>query len=112
MDSMIEGLIFVFVLVFCVWLSRISYRLNDSLNSTESFADQLDEINESVEIVANLLTRLPELMPQFHMNQNPLQPLIEKIVENWGGQQRLNTVEAPREDNGRFSDGTKKEKIS
>ena len=110
MDIIIEALIFGFFSFFCIWLSRISYRLNDSLGTIDDGQNQLDDIKESVEVVAQLLARLPELVPQFHMNSNPLQPLIEKIVESWGGGQRLNTVDSLRDDNGRFTDGTKEEK--
>jgi len=54
------------------------------------------------------LNKLPELMPQFNMNTNPLQPIFEAFAQKLSGQQPLMTYnEPPREADGTY--GTTKE---
>jgi len=81
--------VFLVVLVlglclFSIWFSILSNRLATALGAIDSSADQLDIIEENIELVARILDRLPELMPQFHMNNSPAEtfkPLVEKIAE-------------------------------
>jgi hypothetical protein len=70
--------------LFSIWFSILSNRLAAALGALDSSADQLDIIEENIELVARVLDRLPELMPQFHMNNSPAEtfkPLVEKIAE-------------------------------
>ena len=74
--------------------------------------DQLDEIRESVEIVAQILAKLPEMMPQFALQNSPtdfLKPMIEAFASNLMGGTPLN-AQSPfaRDQEGRF-DATPKE---
>ena len=77
-----DGFLYLFALIlvgFTVWFSRLTYRLNDALDDIGGRGDDLDEIKESVEIVAQILHKLPDLLPQFTMNTNPLQPIFEAL---------------------------------
>ena len=108
MDLVFELILIAGIVVFSIWLSALSWRLANALEGTVAAEDQLEEIKESIEIVATILNKLPELMPQFNMNTNPLQPIFEAFAQKLSGQQPLMTYnEPPREADGTY--GTTKE---
>ena len=92
---------------FAVWFTFLSAKLHRSIDLIEGTDDRIDEIAHSVEVVAGILGRLPELVPQFHMNNNPLQPIIDQVLKNWGGTEQLKTEPGLRGPEGRFEHGTK-----
>lgn len=92
---------------FGSWLSYLSYKIETSLRLVEDSDERLQEIRDSVEVVATLLNRLPELLPSFTMQTNPLQPIFEAFASKLSGEKPLMTYEAPRSTDGRFNDGTK-----
>jgi hypothetical protein len=106
MDMVFQLILVAGIVAFSVWLSYLSYKMNDALEGVGASEDQLDEIKESIEIVAAILNKLPELMPQFNMNTNPLQPIFEAFARKLSGEQPLMTYEAPRDADGRFNDGS------
>jgi NADH:ubiquinone oxidoreductase subunit D len=109
MDWLFELILVVGLVFFTMWMSRLSFKLSEGLDSLEGSEDRLDEIRESIEIVAQILNKLPELMPQFNMNTNPLQPIFEAFARKLSGEQPLMTYEAPAQGaDGRFN-GTKEE---
>jgi len=87
---------------FGIWFSHLTNKLNRGLDEISERGDDLDEIREAVETVAVILNKLPELMPQFQMNTNPLQPIFEAFAQKLSGTIPLNTVEAPRGMDGRY----------
>ena len=101
-------LAFIFGLVgFGIWFSHLSHKLNRGLDDLQGRGEDLDEIREAVEAVVIILNKLPELMPQFTMNSNPLQPLFEAFAQKITGVQPLNAVNAaPREENGQYATST------
>ena len=89
---------------FGIWFSHLSNKLNRGLDEISGRGEDLDEIREAVEIVAQILNKLPELMPQFSMNTNPLQPIFEAFAAKITGVQQLNTVNAAaRQENGQYA---------
>ena len=79
-------LAFIFGLVgFGIWFSKLTYELNRVIDDIGGRGEDIDEIRESVEIVAAILERLPELLPTFHQHQSPLQPLIEMFAQKMIG---------------------------
>ena len=106
MDLVFELLLIGGIVGFSIWLTVLSWRLSAALQGVGTSEDQLDEIKESIEIVATILNRLPDLMPQFQMNTNPLQPIFEAFAQKLSGQQPLMTYETSRNSEGQF-DGTK-----
>ena len=89
---------------FGIWFSHLSNKLNRGLDEIGSRGDDLDEIREAVEAVVIILNKLPELMPQFNMNTNPLQPLFEAFAQKIAGVQQLNTVNVARdEESGQYA---------
>jgi len=101
-------LAFVFGLVgFGIWFSHLSNKLNRGLDEISGRGEDLDEIREAVETVAVILNKLPELLPQFHMNTNPLQPIFEAFASKITGVQQLNTVNAARDaESGQYASPT------
>jgi len=103
MDLVFELLLIAGIVGFSIWLTVLSWRLSAALQGVGTSEDQLDEIKESIEIVAAILNKLPDLMPQFNMNSNPLTPIFEAFAQKLSGQQPLMTYEAPRDSDGRFN---------
>jgi hypothetical protein len=92
---------------FGVWLTHLTNKLNGALDSIEGRGEDLDEIREAVETVAVILNKLPELMPQFSMNTNPLQPIFEAFAQKLTGVQQLNTVNVARDaESGQYASQT------
>ena len=71
--------------------------------------DRFDELSNSLNVVAEVLTRLPELVPQFSINQNPFAPLIEAFAARMGNQWGSNPDTLLRDDVGQFTDGQEAE---
>jgi hypothetical protein len=108
MEEVLTVIIVIALVFFTAWLSKLSAQLNEGLNSLGVTDDDIQEIKEGIEIVAAVLNKLPDLMPQFNMNTNPLQPIFEAFAQKLSGQQPLMTYSAPRDSDGRFN-GTETE---
>ena len=109
MEEVLTVIIVIALVFFTAWLSRLSAQLNEGLNSLGVTDDDVQEIKEGIETLATVLTRLPDLMPQFNMNTNPLQPIFEAFARKLSGEESLITYEAQRDSDGRFSHGTTQE---
>ena len=94
MELVFELTLIAGIVAFSVWLSYLSWKMNSALEGVGSSEDQLEEIRESIELVATILNKLPELMPQFNMNTNPLQPIFEAFARKLSGEQPLMTYNA------------------
>jgi len=100
------GLTFGLILA-AIWFTMITNRLQTSLSQIENGDEMLEDIRESIEIVGQILNRLPELMPQFNMPQtNPLATLIEKYFESFMGSEVSKAHDPPVDHTGRFIHGT------
>ena len=75
----------------------------------EDVHDRFDELSNSLNVVAEVLTRLPELIPSFSINQNPFAPLIEAFAARMGNQWGSNPDTLLRDDVGQFTDGQEAE---
>lgn len=103
------GLTFGLVLA-AVWFTIITSRLQTSLKQIDEGDSMLEEIRESIEVVAQVLSRLPEMLPSFHLPQNnPWVGVVEKLFEKYTGQKVSSAASDPRDDTGRFIDGERTE---
>ena len=102
MDELLTLIIVVALVFFTAWFSKLSAQLNDGLNGLGGTDEDIQEIKEGIEIVAAVLNKLPELMPNFTMKTNPLQPIFEAFAKKLSGEQPLITYEAQRDAQGRF----------
>ena len=103
MEEVLTVIIVIALVFFTAWLSRLSAQLNEGLNSLGVTDDDVQEIKEGIETLATVLTRLPDLMPQFNMNSNPLTPIFEAFAKKLSGEQPLITYEGTRDAEGRFN---------
>ena len=108
MSDVLMVIIVLGLVFFTAWLSRLSAQMHEGLNGLGATDDDIQEIKEGIEIVAAVLEKLPQMMPQFSMNTSPLQPIFEAFAKKLSGEQPLITYEAQRDSEGRF-DGTPKE---
>jgi len=109
--SMVEVGIWLVVIVILLILS-IGLQLEGRYSGQKYLTDYdgaLEEIQNSMNIVAQVLHKLPEMVPQMNLiNQNPLTQILEFFQQRQ--QQASLGADQLRDDNGRFeTDGTKEE---
>ena len=76
----------------------------------EDYDVALDEMRNSLNVVAQVLHKLPEMVPQFQINENPLSQILQFFQNRAQEQQASLGADQLRDDNGRFeTDGTKEE---
>jgi len=75
----------------------------------EDYDDQLEEMKNSLNVVAQVLHKLPELVPQFKIETNPLSQILEFFQQRAQGEQGSLGAEQLRDDQGQYSDGTTQE---
>jgi hypothetical protein len=94
---------FIFVLGLMIE-SRI--RLNNAVLDIE---EQLQMMERALDVVAGVLQQIPEMVPQFSINQNPLGQLLEFIQGLKGEGTTPYSGAQLRGDKGQFKDGEKEE---
>ena len=119
MDSLaLEIALLVFLVCFTVWLSYITFKMNDSIDAIDGSGDEIAEIKQAVEIVGQLLHHLLEKIPDFdslpdrNSSQLNLQPLLESFIRSISGEQPLRSIDHSRDLAGRFSSGEKTEEAT
>jgi hypothetical protein len=99
---------------FGIWFTRLSMKLGEALDDISDSDDQLAEIREMITQVAQVLNHLPEILPQFHMNNSPtdfLKPIVEAFVGNITGTPPLKTVGPAQGSDGRFNGSETQDEI-
>ena len=79
-------------------------RLNESVLEVQ---EQLDLMERAIEVVATVLQRLPELVPQFSINQSPLGQILEFFQGMNAPADGSYDAPALRDAEGKFSHGEK-----
>lgn len=81
-------------------------------NKTEQFHDRLDQLEQGVAIVGTVLNEIPNILPKYEINQNPLTQLMD-AYQQWrammSGENHSLSAPPLRDDNGRFTDGETQE---
>lgn len=101
------GIVVVIILLILVIGLLIDSRIK-TRDSMMVYDLALGEMDKSLQVVAAVLQKLPEMVPQMNLiNQNPLAQILEFFQErsSQNAQQQLNSDAATRDDNGRFSHG-------
>ena len=78
----------------------------------EEIREQLDLMERAIEVVGTVLTRIPELVPQFSINQSPLGQILEFFQGMNApppGEDGSYATPELRDATGKFSDGTTEE---
>jgi hypothetical protein len=102
-----EFLIVVILLILSIGL-QLEARYSAKFH-LEDYDDQLEEMKNSLNVVAQVLHKLPELVPQFKIETNPLSQILEFFQSRAAQQETSLGAEPLREDNGQYSDGTTQE---
>ena len=91
--------------LFTSWVLLTSFRINKALEKLTKTDDLLEDLGDDINQVVMILQKLPELMPQFSVNQGNgiAEMLIQKI---FGIDEGLSAALPPRAPDGTF-DGTK-----
>jgi hypothetical protein len=105
---MVEIVILLVLANIAATLGLISYLWKEKLD-LEEIHERFDELSNSLNVVAEVLTRLPEIVPQFTLQQNPFAPLIEAFAARMGNQWGSNPDTLLRDDVGQFTDGQEAE---
>jgi hypothetical protein len=101
-------IVFGFILVLGLMIeSRM--RMNGTVLEVQ---EQLDLLERGLEVVGTVLTRIPDLVPQFSINQSPLGQILEFFQGMNApppGEDGSYATPELRDDVGRFSDGQTEE---
>lgn len=102
---------------FGIWFSALSFRMNSAISLIEESDDRVNAIQDACEQVVLILNRLPDLQPQWSVQnaptdflREPVQALVNAFVSNLnpaGQPPGLNAHIGLRDDAGRFSGTTK-----
>lgn len=103
----IEIVIVIVLLIFSIGLQlEARYSTKDHL---EGYDIALDEMRNSLNVVAQVLHKLPEMVPNFTVNENPLAQILQFFQQRSEQQQGSLGAEQLRDDTGKYSDGDDKE---
>ena len=78
----------------------------------DDYDQELEEMKNSLDIVAQVLQRLPEMVPQFQINENPLTQILQFFQNRAQMNEASYSAEQLRDDNGRFQHGETEETSS
>jgi hypothetical protein len=96
---------FGFILVVGLMIeARI--RLNEVENE---FVERLELMERALEVVGGVLSQIPEMVPQFSINQNPLSQILEFFQTMKAPEDASYTSAQLRDDTGKYSHGSGKE---
>jgi hypothetical protein len=101
----LEVVVLIILLVLSIGL-QLEARFS-GMQYLNDYDDALDEMRNSLNVVAQVLHKLPEMVPQFSINENPLSQILQFFQQR--AEQGSLDAERLRDDNGAYSDGTKKE---
>ena len=98
------GMAFLLILIFFILLEG-KFNLK---NKEGDFSERLDVIEDSLKVVAAVLQQLPDLVPKFEIQNNPLSQILEFITQIRNSESD-SSIDAPllRDGEGRFTDGEK-----
>ena len=100
-----ELVVIIILLILSIGLQlETRYSSKDIL---EDYDDALNEMRNSLNVVAQVLHKLPEMVPQFSINENPLSQILQFFQQR--AEQGSLGAERLRDDTGAYSDGTKEE---
>ncbi len=107
---MVEVVILLVLVNIAATVGLIAYLWRGKLDFDE-IHERFDEMQGALQVVAEVLTRIPDMVPQFAINQSPLAPLIEAFAARMKQQWGSNPDNLLRDGVGRFTDGEESEEI-
>jgi hypothetical protein len=104
----IEIVIVIVLLILSIGLQlEARFSAKDYL---EGYDADLQEMRNSLNVVAEVLKQLPSLVPQFSINENPLSQILQFFQQRAEQQDTSLAPPTLRDDQGQYSNGTKETK--
>lgn len=107
----LEVVVIVVLLILSIGLQlEARFSAKDYL---EGYDADLQEMRNSLNVVAEVLKQLPSLVPQFSINENPLSQILQFFQQRAEQNSQSDTsldAERLRQPNGTFRDGEKETK--
>ena len=101
-----ELLLIIILLIFSIGLQLESrYSAKDHL---DGYDIALDEMKASLNVVAQVMNRLPEMIPSFQINENPLSQILQFFQQRAEQQGSLGAEQLRDSETGEFSNGNDK----
>jgi len=106
------GIVIIGVLLVLVigLLIESRFSVKEAAEHLNHYDDQLEDVKYSLDVLAQVLSKIPEMMPQMNLiNENPLSQILQFFQQMKGNQPQEGSlgVEQLRDNTGRYSDGTK-----
>jgi hypothetical protein len=73
--------------------------------------DRFDDMQQGLEVLSTVLSRLPEIIPSLTLQTSPFQSIIDVIAERMKTKVDSNPAPLLRDDAGRFHDGEEENEI-
>jgi hypothetical protein len=102
----LEVVVIVALLILSIGL-QLEARFS-GMKYLNDYDDALDEMRNSLNVVAQVLHKLPDLVPQFSINENPLSQILQFFQQRAEQQNPSEASLAPtqlRDEQGQYSDG-------
>ena len=98
-----EIVIVIILLILSIGLQlEARYSAKDHL---DGYDIALDEMKSSLNVVAQVMNRLPEMIPSFSINENPLSQILQFFQQRAEQQGSLGVEQLRDSDTGEFSNG-------
>ena len=104
-----ELVVLIGLLIFAIGLQIETRFYGKNLgNSLLDYDDAISDMQNSLLIIGEVLNKLPDLVPQFQINENPLSQILEFFKQRANQQDSL-VPDQFRDPTGQYSDGTTQE---
>lgn len=115
MDEVLIGNLVSIILLLCI-IGYLYLKKDDLEGDREELFERLEVLDRGMNMIGTFLEKIPEMQPQFSINQSPLAQFLEFITNmkaeaaNQNQNPNLILADDPiRDAEGRFTDGTKQQ---
>jgi hypothetical protein len=115
MDEVLVGNLVSIILLLCI-IGYLYLKKDDLEGDREELFERLEVLDRGMNMIGTFLEKIPEMQPQFSINQSPLAQFLEFITnmkaEAANANQNPNLILADdplRDDQGRYSDGAQQQ---
>lgn len=115
MDEVFVGNL-VTISLLLVIIGYLLLKRNDLEGDREELFERLEVLDRGMNMIGTFLEKIPEMQPQFSINQSPLAQFLEFVTNMRADAANLNqnpnlilADDPVRDDQGRYSDGTQQQ---
>lgn len=106
----------VTISLLLVIIGYLLLKRNDLEGDREELFERLEVLDRGMNMIGTFLEKIPEMQPQFSINQSPLAQFLEFVTNMRADAANLNqnpnlilADDPVRDDQGRYSDGTQQQ---